>query len=114
MGCAILALSPALRDGCRQVLRPCHEAACRCRARSFGSFVLADPQGGDSSLPIDNRCRMKIHNAFVEESVALANKLKIKPAFAMILGDVVDHEGDPRDFYSMHQYLNRLLSTSLS
>ena len=75
---------------------------------NFSFVMMADPQGGDSSLTIDNRCRMKIHNAFIEESVALANNLKIKPAFAMIVGDIVDHEGDTRDFYAMHQYLSKL------
>jgi len=75
---------------------------------NFSFVMMADPQGGDSSLPIDNRCRMKIHNAFIEESVALANNLKIKPAFAMMVGDIVDHEGDTRDFYAMHQYLSKL------
>ncbi|MFW6277681.1 MAG: hypothetical protein ACOC1J_03330, partial [Prolixibacteraceae bacterium] len=45
---------------------------------NFTFIIMADPQGGE---PADSDTRMKIHNAFVEESIRLANEIKAKPAF---------------------------------
>jgi len=74
----------------------------------FLFLIMADPQGGDTSNPDDNRCRMKIHNAFVEESIKLANELKVKPAFCMMLGDIVDQQGEARDFAQMAKFFEKL------
>ena len=75
---------------------------------NFTFIIMADPQGGDTSNPEDNRCRLKIHNAFVEESIRLANEIKIKPSFCMMLGDIVDHQGEARDFAQMAKFFERL------
>lgn len=74
----------------------------------FVFVIMADPQGADVSNPADNRCRSKIHNAFVEESVRLANNLKVKPAFCLMLGDIVDYQGEARDFAQMATFFEKL------
>lgn len=74
----------------------------------FTFIIMADPQGGDASNPEDNLCRMKIHNAFIEESIRLANNLKIKPAFCLMLGDIVDHQGEEHHFAQMAKFFERL------
>jgi len=74
----------------------------------FVFVIMADPQGADVSNPADNRCRSKIHNAFVEESVRLANDLKVKPSFCLMLGDIVDYQGEARDFAQMATFFKKL------
>jgi hypothetical protein len=74
----------------------------------FTFIIMADPQGGDASNPEDNLCRMKIHNAFIEESIRLVNNLKTKPAFCLMLGDIVDHQGEERHFAQMARFFERL------
>lgn len=74
----------------------------------FSFIIMADPQGGDASNPEDNLCRMKIHNAFIEESIRLANNLKVKPAFCLMLGDIVDHQGEEHHFVQMAKFFKRL------
>ncbi len=76
--------------------------------KNFTFTMFADPQGGDVSNPDDERTRMKIHNAFIEESVKLANNLKTKPAFAMVIGDIVDGQGETRDFLQMNKFLSKI------
>lgn len=78
------------------------------RGKDFSFILMADPQGGDISNPEDNRCRMKINNAFIEESVKLANEVKIDPAFCLMVGDIVDQQGEARDFAQMKQFFDRL------
>jgi len=84
------------------------DAGINVSGEDFVFLIMADPQGGDTSNPDDNRCRMKIHNAFVEESVKLANNLKVKPAFCMMLGDIVDQQGEARDFAQMAKFFEKL------
>ncbi len=74
----------------------------------FSFIIMADPQGGDASNPNDNLCRMKIHNAFIEESIRLANNLKVKPAFCLMLGDIVDHQGEEHHFVQMSRFFELL------
>ncbi len=74
----------------------------------FTFIIMADTQGGDASNPEDNLCRMKIHNAFIEESIRLAGNLKVKPAFCLMLGDIVDHQGEEHHFAQMARFFERL------
>jgi hypothetical protein len=74
----------------------------------FSFIIMADPQGGDASNPDDNLCRMKIHNAFIEESIRLANNLKVKTAFCLMLGDIVDHQGEEHHFVQMAKFFEKL------
>lgn len=74
----------------------------------FTFIIMADPQGADVSDPDDNRCRSKIHNAFIEESIRLAKNLKQKPAFCLMLGDIVDYQGEARDFAQMDRFFKKL------
>jgi 3',5'-cyclic AMP phosphodiesterase CpdA len=74
----------------------------------FTFIIMADPQGGDASNPEDNLCWMKIHNAFIEESIRLTNNLKAKPAFCLILGDIVDRQGEEHHFAQMARFFERL------
>ncbi|HKJ78440.1 MAG TPA: metallophosphoesterase, partial [Prolixibacteraceae bacterium] len=74
----------------------------------FTFVIMSDPQGGDPGKPEELRTRMKIHNAFVEESVRLANEIKVKPAFCIMLGDIVDHQGEARDFAQMANFFSKL------
>ena len=79
----------------------------------FSFIVLADPQGGDPTHPENNAVRMKIHNAFAEESIRLVNELEDQPLYAMILGDIVDSQGQTENFRVMNDYLSRLKSPVL-
>ncbi|WP_372947257.1 metallophosphoesterase family protein [Mariniphaga sp.] len=74
----------------------------------FTFIIMADTQGGDASNPEDNLCRMKIHNAFIEESIRLTSNLKAKPAFCLMLGDIVDHQGEEHHFAQMARFFKRL------
>ena len=59
----------------------------------FMCCLFADTQGGDpSDQTNDSPTRMKIHNAFIEESIRLAGEHK-DPAFHVIIGDIVDSKG---------------------
>jgi hypothetical protein len=84
------------------------EAEARETGDRFNFIVMADPQGG---LPDDQeglKTRMKIHNAFIEESVDLANKSGIDPLFAIVAGDVCDDWGYEKDLAQMNIFLSRL------
>ena len=73
--------------------------------------ALADPQGGADVAP-DNpdnlRTRIKIHNAFIEESIALVNRLEKTPVFTMVIGDVCDAWGYDYDLKKMNEMLGKL------
>ena len=74
-------------------------------AKDIRFAVMADPQGGDATdLNNGSITRMKIHNAFVETSVELV-KLLDDPAFCLVLGDVVDGQGEETNFNRMLTYL---------
>jgi len=79
----------------------------------FSFVVLADPQGGDPTHPGNNEVRMKIHNAFAEESIRLVNEQEDQPLYAMILGDIVDSQGQAENFRVMNDFLSRLKSPVL-
>ncbi|MCK4749835.1 MAG: metallophosphoesterase [Bacteroidales bacterium] len=79
----------------------------------FSFVAMADPQGG---LPDDTeklKTRMKIHNAFIEESVNLANRLDFDPLFTVIAGDVCDDWGYEKDLVQMNAFLSKLKSPVL-
>ena len=74
----------------------------------FSFVAMADPQGG---LPDDAdglKTRMKIHNAFIRESVDLVNRLDFDPLFTMVIGDVCDDWGYEKDLAQMNAFLSRL------
>ena len=74
---------------------------------NFGFAVMADPQGGDpQDLSNGSLTRIKIHNAFVEDSVALVDLLD-NPAFCLVLGDIVDDQGQASNFDEMLKYFQR-------
>ncbi|SHN10202.1 3',5'-cyclic AMP phosphodiesterase CpdA [Cyclobacterium lianum] len=75
---------------------------------AFSIAVMADPQGGDPTTPKAHPTRMKIHNAFIEDSVNRINDLNPKPAFTLVLGDVVDNQGEASHFEAMHRYLKNI------
>jgi len=80
---------------------------------SFSFVAMADPQGG---LPDDAeklKTRMKIHNAFIEESVDLVNRLEFDPLFTMVAGDVCDDWGYEKDLVQMNSFLSKLKSPVL-
>jgi hypothetical protein len=79
----------------------------------FTVAVLADPQGGDPDTPGAVATRMKIHNAFIEDSINIVNQLKPSPAFTLVLGDVVDQQGEASHFAVLHRYLKRVRSPVL-
>jgi 3',5'-cyclic AMP phosphodiesterase CpdA len=92
------------------------EAGIGTQGDSFKVLVFADPQGGDvnavtqppSARSSGLNTRMKIHNAFIEESIALANRQKQEYAFLMVVGDIVDGWGHPKDYAKMHEMLGKL------
>jgi 3',5'-cyclic AMP phosphodiesterase CpdA len=76
---------------------------------AFRILIMADPQGGDPSDESNGETtRMKIHNAFIEQSVELANQQTGNPLFNIIIGDIVDHQGQKSNFEAMHAFFSRL------
>jgi len=80
---------------------------------NFSFLVMADPQGGAPDDTDRLQTRMKIHNAFIEESVALANRLEPEPLFTIVAGDVCDDWGYEKDLARMNAFLSRLSSPVL-
>ncbi len=87
------------------------EVGIKTPGDDFKFIIMADPQGGSTSKP-DNpealRTRIKIHNAYIEESVELVKRLDFKPAFNMVVGDIVDDWGFEYDYEQMHEFLVRI------
>jgi hypothetical protein len=79
----------------------------------FSFHIFADPQGGDPLHPQSHRTRMRIHNAFIEDSIILANSQPQRPLFTLILGDIVDSQGQPENFTVMNRYWQGLKSPVL-
>ncbi len=81
---------------------------------NYSFVVMADPQGGETpdkpSSPTGDglQTRRKIHNAFIEESMALVNRLKKNHAFNIVVGDIVDGWGEKEDYSVMNDFLNRI------
>ncbi|MCF8227066.1 MAG: metallophosphoesterase [Bacteroidales bacterium] len=71
----------------------------------FVFTVMADPQGGNPFAHEQVQTRMRIHNAFIDESVRLVNETKPKPAFNIVIGDIVDGQGHHADFRAMNDRL---------
>ncbi len=75
----------------------------------FRFTIIADPQGGDPSVEhTESPARMKIHNAFIEETIELINNLSPQPAFNLVLGDFVDSKGQEGHFKQMLEYHDKL------
>ncbi|MBS0000734.1 MAG: metallophosphoesterase, partial [Cyclobacteriaceae bacterium] len=71
--------------------------------------IMADPQGGDPSETANaSPTRIKIHNAFIEESIELAGKLDPSSIFTLILGDLTDSQGEEKNFNRMIGYYEKL------
>lgn len=81
---------------------------------AFDFVIMADPQGGDPAEP-SNRVptRMKIHNAFIEESIRVINELDPQPVFTIVNGDIVDSEGQARNYAAMLKFFEALKSPLL-
>ncbi len=77
----------------------------------FRIAVLADPQGGDPEEEGNHPTRMKIHNAWLEESIRQTNI--VNPLVTLILGDIVDGQGQERNFIRMADYFKKLESPIL-
>jgi len=80
----------------------------------FSIAVMADTQGGDpyaeggEEPKNDSTTRMKIHNAFVEDSVRVVNELEKTPLFTIVVGDIVDSKGQWFNYRVMLDYLKKL------
>lgn len=75
----------------------------------FRFVVMADPQGGDpEATSQDSSTRVKIHNAFIEETIERVNELKKKPAFSVVIGDFVDSKGQMGNFLRMKKFYDKL------
>ena len=75
----------------------------------FRFTILADPQGGNPKVDnTESPTRMKIHNAFIEETIELINNLKPQPVFNLVLGDFVDSKGQEGHFKQMLEYHDKL------
>jgi 3',5'-cyclic AMP phosphodiesterase CpdA len=78
---------------------------------NFRFAVLADPQGGDPEEEGNHPTRMKIHNAWIEETTRQTNIMN--PVATLILGDIVDGQGQQRNFVQMAEYFKKLESPIL-
>ncbi len=81
-----------------------------------GNYVfalLADPQGGDPSIHDRGGTRLKIHNAWLEQSVQRLNELEPAPLFNLVAGDVVDAQGQEAHFKQMERFYKKLKSPVL-
>jgi len=77
--------------------------------QNFRFVVMADPQGGDPQYEGNgSKTRIKIHNAFIEESISTANQLSPKSIFTLILGDFTDHQGEAENFDRMIRFYEEL------
>lgn len=75
----------------------------------FRFTIIADPQGGNPAVEnTESPTRMKIHNAFIEETIELINNLNPQPAFNLVLGDFVDSKGQEGHFKQMLEYHDKL------
>lgn len=81
--------------------------------QKFTFHIFADPQGGEPLHPQSHRTRMRIHNAFIEDSIVLANHLPERPLLTLILGDIVDSQGQVENFAVMHKLFETLDSPIL-
>ena len=79
----------------------------------FSFVAMADPQGGDPDDSNGLKTRMKIHNAFIQESVDLVNRLDFDPLFTVVIGDVCDDWGYKKDLARMNAFLSKLKSPVL-
>lgn len=76
---------------------------------NFRLAIMADPQGGNPETPDnDSPTRMKIHNAFIEETVDRIKELNPQPEFTLILGDFVDSKGQKGNFEYMEKLVRPL------
>jgi len=76
---------------------------------NFRFVIMADPQGGDPHYEGNgSKTRIKIHNAFIEESISTANALSPKSIFTLILGDFSDHQGEVENFERMIGFYEKL------
>ncbi len=76
---------------------------------NFRFVIMADPQGGDpEDKTNDSTTRVKIHNAFIEESIEAANELNPSSLFTFILGDLTDSKGQRSNFNKMIGFYEKL------
>jgi hypothetical protein len=81
---------------------------------NYRFIIMADPQGGDPNIENHgSNCRVKIHNAFIEESIMTANALTPQPVFTLILGDFTDYQGEEENFRQMIRFYEKLNSPLL-
>lgn len=75
----------------------------------FRFAIMADPQGGNPAVSGNEApTRMKIHNAFIEDTVKRINELEPAPLFTLILGDFVDSKGQEGNFLQMEELVKPL------
>jgi len=83
------------------------------QGEKFCFAAFADPQGGLANDADYLNTRMKVHNAFIEESVQLLNQLELKPAFNIVIGDICDEQGEEKDLLNMNHFLGKLEAPTL-
>jgi len=76
---------------------------------NFRFAIMADPQGGSANEDYSTApTRIKIHNAFIEDTVERINELEPQPIFTLILGDFVDDQGQEGHFRKMEELIKPL------
>jgi 3',5'-cyclic AMP phosphodiesterase CpdA len=83
------------------------------KEENYRFVIMADTQGGALGVPGSSDTRIQIHNAFIKESIKITNGLDPKPLFTLILGDIVDAQGEKEHFAEMHRYFEELKSPVL-
>lgn len=78
------------------------------QGNEFSFAIMADPQGGNPEFHESMGTRLKIHNAWVEESVRIVNEMDPQPLFTLMLGDIVDGQGPEEYILQMESYFKKL------
>ncbi len=85
------------------------DAGIKVRDKNFNFVIMGDPQGGN---PFKGKkklaTRMRIHNAFLEESIDLVGRLNCDLQFAIAVGDITDGWGAKEDFEQMNKFMKNI------
>ena len=75
--------------------------------KKYSFIVMADPQGGNPDVN-NGHGRIGPTNEKIKLLVESINREPVQPEFVMVVGDVVDDEGETEHFEAMHSMLSEI------